>query len=149
MLDYAAVKAADAALSPALPDPVAAAAALNAQTVTLPPQDFPALSALNVLLLYDDWPKIIVRSEMRPVDNGGPISAALNAVALLEARGTIYASNDTVWTAFQAMLAALVASGDIGPASQAALLALRTPSVPRWPVALTDHDIDTARSLPG
>lgn len=148
MLDYHALKVADAALSPPIPDPSAAAAALNAQTTTLPPQDFPALSALNILLTNGDWPKIIARSETRPIDSAGPISAALSAIALLESRSTIQASSATVWAAFAASMGALVTAGDISSASQAAIAALRTPTVPAWPVVLTGNDVTAARSLP-
>lgn len=148
MLDYSALKAADVALSPPIVNPAAAAAALNTQTVMLPPQDFSAIEALNILLINGDWPRIVVRSETRPIDANGPISAALSAVALLQSRGMVQATNTVIWTVFQAMLTALVQSGDVGLTTQAAILALRTPAVPAWPVVLTADDVTMARSLP-
>lgn len=147
MLDYVAIKVADAALSPPIADPDAAASALNAQTEALSPQDFSALDALTVLLAYGDWPKIVVRSEVRPLDTGGVVAAALSAVALLNSRGVIHAKSDTLWAVFTSQIAKLVGAGDVSPASVAAITALRTPVVPLWPVVLSGNDIVAARGL--
>jgi hypothetical protein len=71
----------------------------------------------------------------------------LSAAALLEARGTIQGSNPTAWTAFSTSVAVLVTAGVVSPASVAAIGALRTPTVPVWPVVLTADDVIAARSL--
>jgi hypothetical protein len=40
----------------------------------------------------------------------------------------------------------LVQAGDVGVGSQSAILALRTPTAPAWPVPLTADDVIAARS---
>lgn len=142
---YAQLKVADALL--AIIDAAAAATALNAQTMILPPQDFPALAALNVLLIAGDWPKVVVRSEIRPLDQAGAVGAALSAVALLQSRGTIQGSNATAWASFSTAIGILVSAQDISPASATAIAALRTPTVPAWPVVMSADDVLAARAL--
>lgn len=144
-LDYNALKAADAALNPPQADPAAAAAALNAQTITSGPTDFSAISALNILLISGEWPKVIIRTEARPLD--AIVGAALSATTLLQARGIISGTDETAWAAFIAALNGLQSVGDISAASVAAIEALRTPTKPAWPVVLTDNDIIAARGL--
>jgi hypothetical protein len=153
MLDYASIKTAVAALSPQPASNEAAAASLNAQTQTLPAQDVPSSSIRSVLLLSVsfDWAKLVAFAAKPLSDPIGLTGASDPLIAVcvtaMEAIGnttTFAASNAAAWGAIEGMLAVLVSAGVISSASETALLALRTPPAPAWPVVLTAADIATA-----
>lgn len=75
----------------------------------------------------------------------GAILAAVNAVAMNEA-WVIDPSVAVPWSAMQNGLGALQAVGDLTASDVAAITALTTVVVPRWPVVLTSADITSARS---
>lgn len=154
MWTYPQVKVADAALSPTIADPVAAATALNAQTVVLPPQNIALKQATNILLLAGDWAKIILRSRGSISDPNAPTAAdlavlsAISASEMLRVVGEIILASDTAtWTAFATQLNSLSAVGDVSAASAMSIEALRTPIVPAWNPPVTDQDVLAARGL--
>lgn len=150
---YPQLKAAYLALSPAPASDGAAAAILNAQTTTLPPQDIDARSALAIFLLSGEWPNIVLRSRMVP-SGASPattadtaIKAAIAAVQLTQSIGTIGTSSMQAWTVLSNSMQALLAAGDISQASIDNITALRTPTLPTWQPALSTADVTAARTL--
>jgi hypothetical protein len=155
-MNYATLKAADAALPGAPLDLADATAALNAQTVTLPPQDIAVSSAMGVLLLSPtgDWLRLeaaaaqAISSLTAPTQADQVTMAAKLALALVSGPVTaIGTSQPSILATWNGFVAALVAGGVLSAATQAALQALVTPTVPLWPVVLTENDVAAARGI--
>lgn len=152
MWTVAQVKAADAALSPPLSDTNAAAAALNAQTTTLPPQDINTGDVERILVptgemfAINAFSQKTVSNPVSPTISDIQIMAAWNMVRILERFNVIQTSLDSVWQASQEQLGILEQAGLLSPSSAAAIAALRTPTVPLWDPPLTGNDIATARA---
>ena len=149
MWTYAAVKAADAALSPPIADFGQAAATLNAQTQTAPIQYVAIGSITSVLLMSGtgDWDKVQARAVMATTGGAGDqaISLAKRAVFLMTS-SQIKNVAAADWPGFSAMMSVLVEVGDISTASQTAITALAQPTVPLWSPPLDAGNIQTARA---
>lgn len=151
MVDYQKLKDADAALG--IADPVAAAAALNAQA-TQGLRDIPCTDARSVLLATGEYGALVMLSRRDPssvAGDGKPpaglVAAAITAIATLDHATVIQATDDGKWAAAQQMLGAFVQSGVVTKGSADEISALRILSIPVWPVVLTEHDVTGARGL--
>lgn len=152
---YDQLKAADASLDPIIPDPVAAAATLNAQTVVLPPQAVSTRFALEALIRTTtfDWSKIVLRSRgsisnpSSPTSQDMAVYAAIAAITLLESTSQLNLADPAAWAVFNGALTILQAAGDVSASAAAALTALRTPTVPVWEPPVSDQDVTSAREL--
>lgn len=154
---YPELAAADAALSPQIADPVAAAAALNAQTVPAPVMAVSVAAVHGALMLSitGDWLRIEARA-LAPYSSGYPGSMTpgdqvINAakLALELAASKVEMIDPAHWAAFLAFLGALHADGEVSDASLAAITALAQPSptLPKWTPPPTGDDITHARSI--
>jgi hypothetical protein len=153
---HAQLKAAYEALSPAPADDAAAAAALNAQTTTLPPQDALCSDARQVILLTGEWVAIkalasqTVSSFTSPTLSDQAAIAAATCEAALDPSSNIQSltvSDNAVWASVQTMLGALYSAGVLSAASHDRLTALRTPTVQTWEPPVTAEDVSVARSI--
>lgn len=144
-LDYAALKSADAALG--IADPAAAAAALNAQTVTVA-ADIPSADARAVLLLSGEWFKIkqLAKMALTGTATDQAIAAADICVDTLTLTTTLQTSSDAVWAAMQPMIGGLQAAGVISADSVAAWAAMRERTRRAFPSDVTGDDIIAART---
>lgn len=144
---YADVKAADAELG--IDDPAAAAAALNAQTVTVL-VDVPVSDARAVLLISGEWFK--VKQLAKQQLTGGPadqvIAAADICVDTLTLASTLPTSDPVQWAEMQPMIGGLLQAGVISQASVNAWTAMRSRTVPKWQPELDTGTITTARAQP-
>lgn len=147
---YLGLKAADAVLG--INDPTQAAAALNAQTVTVA-IDIPTASARSVLLLRGELFKVKQLAKM-PLSGASPptamdqaIAAADTCVDTLTLTDVLHTGSAVEWAAMLPMIGALQAAGVISAASVATWTAMRTQTVPTWDPPPTDQDIIHARSL--
>ena len=155
MPDYAAIKAADAALG--IADLTEAAAALNAQvtTATVPLASIPVAAIHGVLMLAStaDWLRVEARAALSfsagfpgsPAASDAPIAAAKLAVLL--AASQVTEIQPVKWSGFLAQLAQLVAAGDVSAASQAEIEALAVYAQPAWQPPVTAGDVQTARAI--
>ncbi|HTJ88882.1 MAG TPA: hypothetical protein VL356_01700 [Acidocella sp.] len=152
---YATVKAADAALSPAVADPGAAAAALNAQTTTQAvPVSIATLHGILMLASTSDWDRITVRSAAA-YSSGWPANPATTDAAIAAAKLAVSLAGSKVdsvsvadWPGFLAPLQVLQTAGDVSAASYTAIAALGSVTAATWQPALTAGDIQTARAQP-
>lgn len=153
-MDYAALKAADAALPGAPLSLAAAATALNAQTVVATARDVAWSSIRDVLMNNFDWGTLVgCTVPVGATLPGGavqtlPVLSA--AVAIHECciyGGTFNAANQTVWNRLTTAAGLLTPAsvGGISSASATAVTALRTPTVPTWG-AVNAGDVQTARA---
>lgn len=156
-MDYIALRAADLAL-PGQPGLSLSAAwsGLSAQTVTLPPQDISWAAIRDIFVNQWDLGRLVACT-MTPGANvfapgggliTGPIKSAADAfLRACDYGGMMNTSNATVWGKLTADAALLTptAIGGLSSASVAAVLALRTPTVAKWP-GLTMGDIQLARA---
>lgn len=154
MWTLAQIKAADAALSPAQPDPAAAAAALNAQTVSQTNRPILWADAKKVARTSStgDWSRIVARSKQTPTlppatANDAAILAAINAVES-EDGDLIDPANSAQWTTFINGISSLEAAGDLSSATAAAIQGLTSVTTPTWQPPLTAGDVQTARVQP-
>lgn len=152
-MDYFALKEADAVLG--ISDPEQAAAALNAQTVTLPPQNIPADLIRNILRRPLEWPRILLVARMAlsgavpPTATDQLVTACVAAADLADSSTLIQTSDESVWATFLSGIQAFLAAGLIGQASHDAIVALRTPTVPAWPKIIIADDVVAARTIQG
>lgn len=151
MVDYQKLKEADAVLG--IDDPVAAAAALNAQTLPLV-RDIPCTDARSVLLATGEYGALVLLSRREPSSAAGDgkppaalVAAAITAIATLNNATVIQATDDGKWAAAQQMLGAFVQSGVVTRGSGDEIAAMRIQNIPVWPVVLTEHDVVGARDL--
>ena len=145
---YPDLKAAYTALSPAPADDAAAAATLNAQTVTLtqPAADVGLGDIQGVLLLSGDWLKIVGRSKGAASSAAltDPVNVAQLAVALVEGKAaTVGAAN---WNSFLGMLQVLVGSADVQQNTYNQVAALAPLTVAKWQPAVTALDVQAAKA---
>lgn len=150
------LKAADAALGSPQPAPTDAAATLNTQTVTLPAQDFRWSEIRDILMNNFDWGALVQATEMAvggTLPGGGSQTTAIQAAAIAIHEcciygGTLNASNATVWGKLTTVGSLLdsASAGIVSSASVTAIVALRTPTVPKWQPAVTGDDVIAARA---
>lgn len=152
---HAQVAAAFNALSPAPASLAAGVVILNTQTTTLTGQNISAQAAFDILetSATGDWAKIVLRSRgtlsgsSPPSATDNAVSAAIEATALLQSsEATIETSNAGVATLLGSWLAALVASGDVSSASEAAILALASVTEPTWQPPLEIADLQACQT---
>lgn len=147
MWTYAELKAADAALSPAVADLSDAAAALNAQAATVSVSLIPwtAIRKIARESATGDWPRIVKRAALPLAGTAGD-AAILVATNAVESRDTdLIDPASPVW---QGGLAVLQAAGDLSHATIDAIAALSTATTPKWDPPVTPGDIQTAREQP-
>lgn len=150
---YAAVKAADAALSPAIADPAAAAAALNAQTVSVV-VDMATADARAVLLVSGEWfgikqlGKQSVSGTSPPTAMDQAIAAANIAVDTLTLTTVLHVSDAPTWAKVQQLAGGLITAGVLSQASLDTWTAMRTKTQPAWTPPLSAGDLQTARNQP-
>ncbi|GAC1332147.1 MAG: hypothetical protein NVSMB20_03250 [Bradyrhizobium sp.] len=146
---YAQVKAADAALTPAVPDPAAAAAALNAQTVSTT-VDVRTTDVRAVLFPTLEYAKIGMTAQVRAYDTTTTqslVQVCFTADRFFESNKTVLANDTAGWNGAVSLLGQLVTAGLVSTASRDAIVALRTAAAPKWAPALTNNDVIFARSL--
>lgn len=154
LTDYPALKAADADLSPPVPDPAQAVAAIRLLTTTKTGQPFKWKVARRIAreAPTGDWSRIVVRARQMPADPPATIKdfailAAINAVESVD--DDIIDPNDPAsWQAWENGLGALQAVGDLNADTVTKLNGL--PTVVELPFAdplPTDQDLIHARSL--
>jgi hypothetical protein len=155
---YAQIKAADAALSPAIPDIAASAAALNAQTTTLTqPSNAVSVASIHGNLLLastGDWLKVEALAAeayssgypMSPTANDNAINAAKLATTLASSK--VDGIDPADWSAFLAQLQVLVTNGAVAQQTQNQIVALAVTTIPAWSPPLTAGDVQTARAQP-
>ncbi|MDB5849796.1 MAG: hypothetical protein JWP29_3548 [Rhodoferax sp.] len=151
MTDYAALKAADAAL-PDAPLPVdEAAAALNAQTraVTI---DIASRDAREVLLVSGEWGGVVILSNSAPSTSlpAQIVGAAIVLRDTLTLTETLHTSDDAVVAKVGTLLGALGSQGAgvLSDTTISTLLGMRNVTRPVWQPAVTAGDIQTARAQP-
>lgn len=140
MMDYTALKAELAKAAYVGMADAQIVAALAAQTTTVP-QPVRVADVHGVLLLAPtgDWLRIEARSVQSysagypttPTATDQAINAAKLAVEL--AASKVDAITTENWSAFLAFLGTVVTAGDVASATQAAIEALATTTVPTWP----------------
>jgi hypothetical protein len=150
---YDQVKAADAALG--ISNPAAAAAALNAQTVSVP-VDLQWSAIRDLLMNNFDWGTLVAVSEQAVGDllpGGGTQTFAIKSAACAIREcclygGTFNSSNATVWGRLTTAAGLLTPAnvGGISSASASAVGAARLPAVARWAPAIDAGHIQTARA---
>lgn len=158
MPDYQAIKAADAALTPQVADPGAAAATLNAQTATLAqPATAVSVATIHGILLLaatGDWLKVDAMSGQAyssgypasPTANDLGINAAKLAITLAGSKVDVVDPSD--WAGFLAQLQALVTAGAVAQATYNQIAALGVMTAPIWQPPVTAGDVQTARAQP-
>lgn len=145
-MNYAAIKAADAALG--IADIQAATNSLNAQRVTVV-VDIPTADARSVLLLSGEWFKCkqLAKAALTNTATDQAIAAADICVDTLLNTDVLHTSDPAQWAVMQQMVGGLIQAGVVSQASFDAWKAMRSQSRPIWPLVLTVNDIIAARSL--
>lgn len=153
---YADLKTAYTALG--ISDITAAAAALNAQTVTSAAIDLSWSAIRDVLMNNFDWGTLVLVAETTvgaTLPGGGTQTVAIRAAANAIRECCIYggvfnSSNATVWARLTSAASLLTPStvGGISSASATAVSALRTPTVPKWDPRIETGAIQTALVQP-
>jgi hypothetical protein len=146
---YAALKDAVDALG-ATNDPVAVAAALNAQTGDPVAVDIPTKEARQVVLLTGEWYKIKQLSKQPLTGSVKDLSivAADVCIDTLTLTDTIHAADAENWAAIQRMMGALVQAGVVSQASADAWAAMRMHTPPKWDRIITDQDVIAVKGKP-
>jgi hypothetical protein len=142
-MDYEAIKAADAALG--IADPGDAAAALNAQTITVQ-GDVATSDARSAILPTGEYGALVLLADTRDFTTTPRqlVVAAITAIATFDSNRVVKADDAAAWNGVQSMLGAFVSAGVVSAASRDAILAMRTQTVPKWPM-LDAGIIQTAR----
>ena len=147
-IEYQFLKDADARLSPAIPDPAAAAAALNRQTRKFT-VDVTTTDARAILLASGEYAVIKLLSEVR--DYGTTprelVLAGITAITTLDSNKTVLANDSLAWAGVLRILGVFVDTGLVSPITRDGIVALRQVDRPIWPVVLTANDIIAARNL--
>lgn len=153
---YAALKQAIAVLSPTPASDIEAAAALNAQTVTLDPQDVNTGDAAQILraTATGELFALYQLSLKSPSGTSPPstqdqqIAAAWTTYQTLTNSDVLAVADPTRWAICQSVLTLLGPSGAgvISQSSLDAITSLRTPTTPKWDRVITTDDIAATRS---
>lgn len=138
-------------LKTALPDgadDAAAAATLNAQTVTAK-IDLATRDAREVLLVSGEWGGVVILSNSTPSASvpAQLVGAAIVLRDTLTLTEKLHTSDDAVVAKIGALLGALGAQGAgvLSDATIATLLGMRDVVLPAWVPAVTVGDVQTAR----
>ena len=156
MWTYAALKAAIAALSPApaAGDYAGAAAALNAQTVTLTGQAFTVGAAKLVAQTSGNmsWARVLQRAQgtatVPPATTMDMAILAARTIVSMPDAQLVNPAAGSGWAAWLAGLTALQAVGDLTAADVAAIDALASVTAPAWSPPVTAGDVQTAEAQP-
>jgi len=149
------VAAAFNALSPVPASLAAGVVSLNTQTTTLTGQNISTQAAFDILesSATGDWAKIVLRSRgtlsgsSPPTATDNAVSAAIEATVLLQSgEATIETSNAGVAALLSSWLSALVTSGDMSSASEAAILAMTSVTSPAWQPPLEIADLQACQA---
>ena len=148
MWTYAELKAARAALSPVPLSDDAAAITLNAQTYVSAPQDVPTRSVLAFLLTTGEWGGIEAAAQP-----GSGVAQVIKIVSINLVRtcttqviSEFHTSDAGVRNTVIGALGALQKASLLSAASNAALAAMITPSLPVWQPPVTAADVTTAKA---
>lgn len=146
----AAVKAADAALNPAVPDPGQAVAGVVALLTQQVVSDIATSDARQVLLVSGEWYAIKRLAAQTPSGSSPPtatdqaIAAADICIDTLTLTTTLHTSDGTTWTAIETLATALIAATVLSQNSLSTWTAMRTQTV--VPTGINAGTIQTARA---
>lgn len=142
---YAALKAADVAAG-ANPNLTAAMAAINAQTHVVA-VDVSTSSLYGLMLLDGAWIGMQAWLAANQTDTATmPYVKIIQALLSSPSVQNIDMSDPVKSAAITGMLQAMVNGGAITPTQQSGMLALASKTVPVWQPAVTEGDIQTART---
>jgi hypothetical protein len=144
---YEALKAADAELG--IEDPVEAAVALSAQTVTTY-VDVPTNLAREVVYVSGEWTLVRIKGKGATAATArtkDPSGAAQLLVDVLSTTTVLELSDPTKRATAEEVIDTLLLDGAISEATAATWRAMWVREVPVWDPAPSEHDIVHARSL--